>query len=284
MVFSYASPSRSRPGGGQRLRGDHWRPPPRRRVRGRGPLTRADPPRCSPSKAIDASRAYVQSIPARSKPRFPRLVPTSAVLALARALPAASRRRDEPCTPEADTGASFPKAFSALSRGARERRTRSRNHGPGAEHGDVRRPTCAARAAPAATRALAALRAGFCLRAASASRRRANVASRGVVSRRAVSSLPNGKPSERTEASGGAPPEALLRQGAAAAAQSRARRRSRTTPRRICAQIIFCLRAASAALRPRPRRRRETRARPGRPVRRHTRRRIRARTLLSVFF
>lgn len=185
----------------------------------RGPLTRADPPRCL-SVESDRCVACVCAVnpPRGSKPRFPRLVPASAVLALRSraASRCIARRRDpEPCTPEADTGGFLPEsAFGAFTRRSRTAyavpESRSRNGSTEtSETPDVLPELARLPPLPALSRLsgreLLSPR-GECVSPPSET-----FASRGVVSRRAVSSLPNGKPSERTEASGGAPPEARLR-------------------------------------------------------------------------
>ena len=213
----------------------------------RGPLTRADPPRCL-SVESDRCVACVCAVnpPRGSKPRFPRLVPASAVprASLARRFPL-HRAQARPRAVHARGGHGglpsrkrFRRFHEALANGVR---------GPGItvperEHGNVRnaRRLARARAAPAAARALAALRAR-----AFVSARRVRLAaerdvriSRGRLSSRRLFSADrealrtNG--SLRRRASG-----ARLRPlGAAAAPVPRARRRSGPTPRRICAQIM----------------------------------------------
>ena len=277
MVFSYASPSRSRPGDDERLRGDHWRPPPRRRVRGAGP---ADPRR-SPAVPLRRKRSMrrvrmCSQSPARVEAAVPAVGPrVGGPRASPRApLPAASRAGATPsrARPRRTRGASFPKALSALSRGARERRTRSRNHGPGTEHGRrPKRPTScpSSRGSRRCPRSRGSPGESFCLRAASASRRRARRSHLAGSSLVAPSRLcrTGSPPNERK------PPEARLRRRACAHFRRggrrpvpRARRRSRADAAEdLRPDHFFASEAASAALRPRPRRRRETRARPGRP-------------------
>ena len=274
-------------------RGDHWRPPPRRRVRGAGP---ADPRRspavplrrkrsmrrvrmCSQSPA-GRSRGSRGWSPRRRSSRFDRAP-----------LPAASRAGATPsrARPRRTRGASFPKALSALSRGARERRTRSRNHGPGTgARKRLKRPTScpSSRGSRRCPRSRGSPGESFCLRAASASRRRARRSHLAGSSLVAPSRLcrTGSPPNERK------PPEARLRRRAYAHFRRGGRRPVRAraaapgpTPRRICAQIMpprlrlrHCGRVLGGDARP-------VRD-PGAPVRRHTRRRIRAaRFALRIF-
>ena len=294
MVFSYASPSRSRPGDDERLRGDHWRPPPRRRVRGAGP---ADPRR-SPAVPLRRKRSMrrvrmCSQSPARVEAAVPAVGPRvgGPRASLARRFPL-HRAQARPRAVHARGGHGglpsrkrFRRFHEALANGVRDPGITV----PEREHGNVRnaRRLARARAAPAAARALAALRA----RAFVSARRvrlaaerdvrisRGRLSSRRLVSAEREALRTNG--SLRRRASGGAPAPTS---GAAAAAQSRARAAAPgPTPWRICAQIMpprlrlrHCGRVLGGDARP-------VRD-PGAPVRRHTRRRIRAaRFALRIF-
>ena len=241
----------------------------------RGPLTRADPPRCL-SVESDRCVACVCAVnpPRGSKPRFPRLVPASAVLALRSraASRCIARRRDpEPCTPEADTGGFLPEsAFGAFTRRSRTAyavpESRSRNGSTEtSETPDVLPELARLPPLPALSRLsgreLLSPR-GECVSPPSETRiSRGRLSSRRLVSAEREALRTNG--SLRRRASGGAP--APTRRGGRRPVP-RARRRSRADAAEdLLPDHFFASEAASAALRPRPRRRRETRARPGRP-------------------
>ena len=241
----------------------------------RGPLTRADrdPPRClsvEGDRCVACVRAVNPVWVEGSKPRSPpfRRFPRSAVLALRSraASRCIARRRDpEPCTPEADTGGFLPEsAFGAFTRRSRTAyavpESRSRNESTEtSETPDVtpelaRLPPLPA-LSPLSGRELLSPRGecgecGECVSPPSDA-----LASRGVVSRRTVSSLPNGKPSERTEASGGAPVEARLRPlparrpppSPARAPPLPGRRRGVSAPRSCLRGCVCGIAAASSA-------------------------------------
>ena len=235
----------------------------------RGPLTRADPPRRPPSKARSMRVRMCSQSPAAGRSRGPAAGPRVGVSrASPRAAFLASRAGATPSCARPRHGASFPKA-PALSRGARERRTRSRNHGPEREHENVpgrnARRLARARGSRRCPRSRGSPGESFVPRAASASRRRARR------SHLAGSSLVAPSRLCRT----GSPREARARAWRRASGAARAARglgggrrpvpsrapQPRADVRAVVARAhAACLRGGVCGLRQRPRRRRETRA------------------------